>query len=132
MTKSATIDGNSFSNLDGFYVEVERKLTRGLDWSIGRNLDAFNDVLRGGFGLHEYGEPLELIWQSSSKSEKDLGYAETLKYVEAKLLSCHPANVPYVQQDLEDLKAGKGQMLFDIILGIIRSPEHDHITFTLL
>lgn len=131
MSKSAIIDGNSFCDLTGFYDEVERKLTHGLDWSIGRNLDALNDVLRGGFGMHEYGEPLELIWQSSSKSEKDLGYAETLKYVEAKLLTCHPANVRFVQQDLEDLKDGKGQTLFDIIVGIIRSPEHDHITFTL-
>ena len=72
MDNSAIIDGNSFSNLSEFYDEVERKLTRGLDWRIGRNLNAFNDVLRGGFGLHEYEEPLNLTWLNSVKSRKDL------------------------------------------------------------
>ena len=51
-----TIDGRRFSNLAGFYDEVERVFTCGLDWKIGRNLDAFNDILRGGFGRHEYGQ----------------------------------------------------------------------------
>ena len=37
----------------GFYDEVEQVFTCGLDWKIGRNLDAFNDILRGGFGRHE-------------------------------------------------------------------------------
>lgn len=131
MIKSATIDGNSFSDLSSFYDEVEQKLTCGLDWSIGRNLDAFNDVLRGGFGMHEYGEPLELIWLNSSKSEHDLGYRETLKYLEAKLLSCHPSNVDSVQKDIRDLKSGNGRLLFAIVIGIIRSPEHDHIKLSL-
>jgi hypothetical protein len=37
-----------------FYDEVENKLTNGLNWRIGRNLDEFDDVLKGGFGIHEY------------------------------------------------------------------------------
>ena len=49
-----TIDGRRFSNMAGFYDEVERVFTSGLDWKIGRNLNAFNDILRGGFGRHEY------------------------------------------------------------------------------
>ena len=47
------IDGRRFSNMAGFYDEVEQVFTCGLDWKIGRNLDAFNDILRGGFGRHE-------------------------------------------------------------------------------
>ena len=42
-----TIDGRKFSNMKGFYQEVEAVFTDGLDWHIGDNLDAFNDVLRG-------------------------------------------------------------------------------------
>ena len=49
-----TIDGRRFSSMAGFYDEVERVFTFGLDRKIGRNLNAFNDILRGGFGRHEY------------------------------------------------------------------------------
>ena len=49
MREVFTIDGRRFSNMAGFYDEVERVFTFGLDWKIGRNLDAFNDILRGGF-----------------------------------------------------------------------------------
>ena len=57
-----TIDGRRFSNMAGFYDEVERVFTFGLDWKIGRNLNAFNDILRGGFGRHEYGQPIHIQW----------------------------------------------------------------------
>ena len=55
-----TSDGRRFSNMAGFYDEVERVFTSGLDWKIGRNLNAFNDILRGGFGWHEYGQPIHI------------------------------------------------------------------------
>ena len=70
------IDGRRFSNMAGFYDEVEQVFTCGLDWKIGRNLDAFNDILRGGFGRHEYGQPLRIKWlayeKASAISEKRL------------------------------------------------------------
>jgi RNAse (barnase) inhibitor barstar len=66
------IQGNNFSNLAEFYDEVERKMTSGLDWKIGRNLNAFNDVLRGGFGVHDCDEDYKLIWENSQKSESEL------------------------------------------------------------
>ena len=94
MTKEILIDGNNFSTLLGFYDEVENKLTKGLDWKIGRNLDAFNDVLRGGFGIHDDDEPLIIRWMNSDKSKTDLGQSETEK------------------------------MLFDIIVNIIREHKH--------
>ena len=42
-----TIDGERFSTLEEFYEEIGRVLQLG---SWGHNLDAFNDILRGGFG----------------------------------------------------------------------------------
>ena len=42
------IDGKNFSTLEEFYDEISRVLIPGAQW--GRNLDAFNDILRGGFG----------------------------------------------------------------------------------
>lgn len=73
MTKEIIIDGDKFATLSEFYDEVENKLTKGLDWKIGRNLDAFNDVLTGGFGVHDYEEPIQIKWINSVKSKKDLG-----------------------------------------------------------
>ena len=53
MREVFTIDGRRFSNMAGFYDEVERVFTFGLDWKIGQNLNAFNDILLGDFGQHE-------------------------------------------------------------------------------
>ena len=54
------IDGARFEDLQGFYDEVSRKLIPGDSW--GRNLDAFNDVLRGGFGTPP--EEFTLVWRN--------------------------------------------------------------------
>lgn len=62
MREMFTIDGRRFSNMAGFYDEVEQVFICGLDWKIGRNLNAFNDILRGGFGRHEYGQPIHIQW----------------------------------------------------------------------
>ena len=40
---------------------------------MGRNLNAFNDILRGGFGRHEYGQPIHIRWLAYEKSFRDLG-----------------------------------------------------------
>ena len=68
-----TIDGRHFSDMDGFYDEIEQVFTSVLDRGIGRNLNAFNDILRGGFGRHEYGNPIHIKWLSYEKSVRDLG-----------------------------------------------------------
>ncbi|RPE13433.1 Barstar (barnase inhibitor) [Chitinophaga lutea] len=67
-----TLDGNNFSDLAGFYDEVENVLTKDLTWTTGRNFNAFNDLLRGGFGVHEPGEQIMLVWKNSAKSKADL------------------------------------------------------------
>ena len=73
MREVFTIDGRCFSNIAGFYDEVERVFTFGLDRKIGRNLNAFNDILRGGFGRHAYGQPIHIRWLSYEKSVRNLG-----------------------------------------------------------
>lgn len=92
--KTITINADNFSTLDGFYDEIDNVLTRGLDWQTGHNLDAFNDLLRGGFGVHDYEEPINLIWQNSAKSKKDLNQVR------------------------------EGKTLYEIIIEIIRGHEH--------
>ena len=72
MRREFIIDGKNFSDIEGFYTEIEMLLTSGLTWRAGHNLDAFNDLLRGGFGVHEYNEPITLIWKNFKKSSSDL------------------------------------------------------------
>lgn len=71
--KTITIDGNSFDNLATFYDEIEEKFTKDFDGKMGRNLNAFNDVMHGGFSVTEYDEPIKIIWISSQKSKQELG-----------------------------------------------------------
>ncbi len=112
-----TIDGAMIDDLEGFMREVARLLDPGVFW--GRNLDAFNDVLRGGFGTPEGG--FVLRWLNSERSRVALGMPETISWLERKLVTCHPSNVASVQADIRDAREGKGDTLFDILVEIIRT-----------
>ncbi len=125
--KTIVIDSSTFNDLEGFHTEIDRLLTKNLSWKTGHNLDAFNDLLRGGFEVYEYGEPVIIIWKNAIKSKEDLGYTETIKHYESMLLKCHPTNRDSVKQLLESAKQHQGDTLFDIIANIIK--KHDHIEF---
>ena len=129
MKKTIVLNGSNISSLDSFYDEVENKLTKDLGWKTGRNLDAFNDVLRGGFGVYEYEESIRLIWQNSNESKEKLGWDETIKYISAKLKTCHPTNIQSVKDDLHLAQQHKGQTLFELIVDIIQT--HPHIELEL-
>jgi RNAse (barnase) inhibitor barstar len=110
------IDGLRFDGLDGFWNEVSAKLIPGIQW--GRNLDAFNDILSGGFGTPDGG--FVLRWRNFQKSSKTLGYPETLRWLNKKVEHCHPASVGHVRNEIEAAQRGQGPTLLDIILEIIR------------
>jgi RNAse (barnase) inhibitor barstar len=110
------IDGNRFETLDGFYEEVGRELLGATSW--GRNLDAFNDVLRGGFGTPDEG--FVFRWLNADRSRSALGFPETIRYLEKKVHRCHPSNVEGVRADLESARRGEGETLFEILVLIIR------------
>jgi hypothetical protein len=109
------LDGTSFDDLPGFFTAITRTL--GLT-SWGTNLDAFNDILRGGFGTPDGG--FILYWASSAISAQRLGWPETIRFNQKKLTTCHPANIPSVLADLAAAQRGEGRTLFDIITSIIR------------
>ena len=62
------IDGARFSDFDGFAREFSRLLR---DYTWRGNLDAFNDLLRGGFGTPEGGWVLR--WVNADLSRTALG-----------------------------------------------------------
>jgi RNAse (barnase) inhibitor barstar len=110
------IDGAEFSSLEGFYEEISRKLVP--DATCGRNLDAFNDILRGGFGTPRGGFVLE--WKNSKISKERLGYDETIRQLGARLLKCHSESRMRVAQEIADAEKHQGETVFDWLVQIIR------------
>jgi RNAse (barnase) inhibitor barstar len=111
-----TIDGAHFTTLEGFYGEVSRILIPGAAW--GHNLDAFNDILSGGFGTPDDG--FILRWMNTELSRRHLGHAETVRQLEKRLARCHPSNRASVAADLKDARQGRGPTVFDWLVEIIR------------
>ena len=85
VTMQLTIHGDAIHDLDSFYDEVQKSLCPKFS-DFGRNIDAFNDILRGGFGTFEYGEKVTIEWLDSDKGRQVLGderfdaIIKTIKY----------------------------------------------------
>ena len=110
------IDGARFSTLEEFFEEVSRVMIPDVYW--GHNLDAFNDILRGGFGTPEEG--FSLVWKNSALSRERLGYPETARQLQLRLTRCHPTNREYVAEDLQSAMRNEGPTVFDWLIEIIR------------
>jgi RNAse (barnase) inhibitor barstar len=115
MKPSLVIDGSRFSTLEEFFEEVSRILIPGANW--GRNLDAFNDILRGGFGTPEGG--YILVWKNHEMSRIRLGHPETIRQLGFHLDQCHPSNISYIQEQLAAAKKSEGTTVFDWLVEII-------------
>jgi len=109
------INGENFSTLDEFYDEIDRVIGFA-PW--GRNLNAFNDILRGGFGTPEEG--FVLRWKNHQVSKERLGYEETVRQLESQLERCHPANRASMSKELENARTHNGPSVFDWLVEIIR------------
>lgn len=116
MATEYVIDGSRITSLETFYDEISRAVIPGFPW--GRNLDAFNDILRGGFGTPEDG--FKLSWTAVAFSKRALGYDETVRQLEMDLEGCHPTNRKEVRQRLSDARAGTGPTVFDWLIEIIK------------
>ena len=109
------IDGGRIGSPDEFYDQISRVLIPGSEW--GRNLDAFDDILRGGFGTPEGG--FTLRWTNSALSRANLSHAETARQLERQLASCHPSNRDDVRRKLRLARSGEGATVFDWLVKII-------------
>jgi len=70
--KEFIINGNKFKTPKAFYKYTEELFTYGLNWETGRNLDAFADLLSGGFGQHDCDEKIKVVWINMKKSKDNL------------------------------------------------------------
>ena len=81
------LDGERFWDIESFYDEAVSVFTDGFS-AFGRNYSAFEDILRGGFGRHGYGEPIAVLWKNFSKSREELPAQVLLDLIE--VLCCGP------------------------------------------
>ena len=121
------LNGGNFSTLEAFADEFTRALNLEIKWN--GNLDAFHDILRGGFGTPADG--FVLVWKHSQLSRKALGYAETVRWLEERVQHCHPANVEDFKKRLDAARHYQGSTLFDWIIDIIQDEEHRDIELRL-
>jgi RNAse (barnase) inhibitor barstar len=126
------IDGERFSTLEEFFREIDRVMHLS-PW--GQNLDAFNDILRGGFGTPEQG--FTIRWKHHEVSKERLGYPETVRQLNLRLQRCHPSARETVSRYLNDAQEGRDQTVFDWLIDIIRrhgpgaEEEHDRVDLIL-
>ncbi|MEC3876761.1 barstar family protein [Chryseobacterium salviniae] len=113
--KMTVINGSHFSTLDGFYDEVSQLFIKDDGWKIG-TLDGFDDIL--------YGFQGEITWKDSQKSKEDLGLDLTKEFYENKIRIGKSFNAKLIQQKLNELTAGNGQTLFEILIEIIQSHKN--------
>lgn len=125
MKKQISIDGNLIHDIPSFFEEINRVFMQSENWKIGASLDAFNDLLYGGFGLIKNAEPIDLIWINLEASRQALGYAVTKAYYREKLKPGSPYNREFFENKLAELESGSGETYFDIVLTIIA--EHPSI-----
>lgn len=111
------IDGERFSTLESFFREFSRVALPTVRW--GRNLDAFNDVLRGGF-IVGGDDGVVLKWINSDLSRARLGQKETVRQVRKHYWRCFWTDRNEVARQLQSAKHGEGPTVFDWLVEIIR------------
>ena len=117
MTTIYVLDGSQITTLEDFW-RVVGEAVNGPGGYFGRNLDAFNDCIGGGFGTPDDGD-FEFHWHDHTVSREHLGYAETVRQLELRLARCHPTNRPCVAQDLAAARDRQGPTVFDWLVEII-------------
>ena len=126
MKKTIVIDGKDFSDLEGFFCLADR-LFRAENCAVGgHNLDAFNDLLGGGFGVHEPGEPIIIKWINFGISRNALGYEATAEYYENKLEKTRFTDNFVMKKRMEQAKDHQGRTLLDMITSIIINKDSGH------
>ncbi|MGF7216536.1 RNAse (barnase) inhibitor barstar [Spirosoma lacussanchae] len=125
MVKQIEIEGNAINDIASFYEEINRVFVGVESWQIGQSLDAFDDLLYGGYGALQGAESVELVWYHMDHSRNALGYHTTRAYYLEKLQPGSPYNKKLFKEKLEALEKGTGKTYFDTVMAILA--EHPSI-----
>ncbi|BAL85797.1 hypothetical protein AMIS_5770 [Actinoplanes missouriensis 431] len=115
VTEIYVLDGRRINSLDDFYAVVGE--TMGCGGYFGRNLDAFADCLRGGFGTPDDGD-FRVVWRHHERSREALGHAEAARNMERWLLTCHPSHRESMRVRIEAARVGHGETAFGWLIEI--------------
>ncbi|MEU4091532.1 barstar family protein [Streptomyces sp. NPDC026673] len=116
MTVRYVLDGSRITTLEELWRVAGE--TIGCGGYFGRNLDAFTDCLRGGFGTPDDGD-FVIEWRDHQVSRRNLGHAETARQLELTLARCHPTHRAGMGVRLAEARAGRGPTTFDWLVEII-------------
>src|SRR5215470_5607806 len=94
--KAYILDGSQFLSLEEFAQHFSKVVLPEYQWH--GNLNAFNDILRGGFGTPDGGFVIQ--WKNSELSRQKLGYSETIRQLTNRLDQCDPTNREYFAKQL--------------------------------
>jgi len=121
------IDGNDFSTLEEFFDVIGRTLIPDVEW--GKNLDAFNDILSGGFGTPPEG--FVIRWRNSDLSRSRLGYPETIRQLNLRLSRCSPTHASGLQTALKAARTSQGPTVFHWLVEVIQVHASDGVDLLL-
>lgn len=128
MTASVfVIEGSRITTLEDFWREIGEAVN-GPGGYFGKNLDAFNDCLRGGYYPQDT-EECAFLWRDHELSRHRLGYPETVRQLELRLGRCHPSNRERVASELADARFGKGSTVFDWLVSIFEEETPGALRF---
>jgi RNAse (barnase) inhibitor barstar len=116
VTAIYVLDGTQIRTLEDFW-RVIGEAINGPGGYFGKNLDAFADCLSGGFGAPD-DDDYVVEWRDHQVSREYLGYPETARQLEIRLLRCHPTNRPAVSADLSAAREERGTTVFDWLIEI--------------
>ncbi|RYF57906.1 MAG: ribonuclease inhibitor [Cytophagaceae bacterium] len=128
MVKQIAIEGISINDIVSFYAEINRVFMAEESWLIGPSLDAFNDLLFGGYGALQGAQSVDLLWHNMDHSREALGYQTTRVYYLDKLSPGSPYNKKLFKEKLQALEHGTGETYFDVIMAILA----DHPTIRVI
>ena len=139
------LDGASISNLDEFYDQIEKHLLVGeCPW--GRNLNSLDEIILCNFNYTENPSfnVSEIVWNNSQLSAEKLGCAETIRFRQESIDTLNSR--PYQQwttaqiereillpqrqilEEIERLKCGESQTIFELLKEILSSNESIKLT----
>ncbi|SEN98542.1 barstar family protein [Actinacidiphila rubida] len=111
MTAIYVLDGTQIRTLEDFWRGIGEAIN-GPGGYFGRNLDAFADCLRGGFGTPD-DDDFVVEWRDHQTSREYMGYPETVRQLEIRLARCHYTNRPAVSAELAAAREERGATVFD-------------------
>ena len=117
--KIFTIMGQNVGNIPSFYAEINSVFMAGEDWALGQSLDAFHDMLCGGYGAITGREPIRIVWNGIEHSRIALGLETTRDFLRKKLHQPEIYNIELINSRLVELDCGTGKTYFELILEII-------------